>query len=163
MENRLPRKTTFKPNPIIDEFLLIPLIEIPTKQEKYKRLIWNFYLKRSIDKNKEFETFIRAKLLKEKQHNWPLKDLLEVYISITGKKSRINIVDIDNLLKSVLDCLNGIVYNDDKQIIQVIGRKFSSDEIPGNNSLIIAIRKTKGPNDLKFSNLSLGSFINSEY
>ena len=35
--------------------------------------------------------------------------------------------DIDNLIKSVLDSLNGIAYKDDSQIVTVVAEKFYSD------------------------------------
>jgi Holliday junction resolvase RusA-like endonuclease len=38
--------------------------------------------------------------------------------------------DLDNLEKMVLDCLNKIAWNDDKQIVEIHSRKFYSDE-PG--------------------------------
>ena len=34
--------------------------------------------------------------------------------------------DIDNVIKIVLDALNGVAYEDDKQIIEVTGRKWFS-------------------------------------
>jgi Holliday junction resolvase RusA-like endonuclease len=40
-------------------------------------------------------------------------------------------VDLDNLSKAVLDAMNGIVYEDDKQIVDLRLRKFYSKESPG--------------------------------
>ncbi|MCE9540050.1 MAG: RusA family crossover junction endodeoxyribonuclease [Bacteroidetes bacterium] len=163
MKEQPLKSVTWTPNPIIDITLMIPLIEIPSKQEKYKKIFHNIYLKKSVDKNKKFETLIKEKLSEEKSKEWPLTGLLEVFISITAKKSRINKVDIDNLLKSILDCLNGVVYKDDSQIIQVIGRKFTSEDISVENSLMIAIRKSKDHRDLKFTDFTFGAFSNPEY
>lgn len=39
-------------------------------------------------------------------------------------------IDIDNVLKSVFDALNGICYYDDKQIVQVIGVKRYTQDTP---------------------------------
>lgn len=36
--------------------------------------------------------------------------------------------DTDNYIKLVLDAINGIFYKDDSQVVEVIGRKFYSDE-----------------------------------
>ena len=36
--------------------------------------------------------------------------------------------DVDNLLKFTLDCLNGVVFKDDSQIIYLAGGKFYSEE-----------------------------------
>jgi Holliday junction resolvase RusA-like endonuclease len=38
--------------------------------------------------------------------------------------------DLDNLEKMILDCLNKIVWEDDKQIVEIHSRKFYSDQ-PG--------------------------------
>lgn len=35
--------------------------------------------------------------------------------------------DIDNILKSVLDALNRVAYEDDKQVVEVIGRKYYTE------------------------------------
>jgi Holliday junction resolvase RusA-like endonuclease len=162
MKENITKKIKWHPNPIIDITLIIPLIEIPTKQEKFKPLFRNIYLKKNIDKNKQFENFIRQKLDSEREKDWPLKEQIEVFVQVTAKKSRYKTVDIDNLLKSIFDCLNGIVYKDDSQIIQVVARKLIGDDIPTGNSLVIAIRKVKDSRDLKFTDFELGVFIEEE-
>lgn len=151
-------KVLFKRNPDIDELFLIPILQIPTKQEKYKKLFGRLYWQKSVDANKEFEAFIRAKLQEEKSEEWPLKGNLEVYVAVSAKAKRIKQIDIDNILKSVFDCLNGVVYKDDSQILQVLGRKFPGDEIPLHNSLIIAIRKINTLQESKFGNFHIGDF-----
>ena len=35
--------------------------------------------------------------------------------------------DMDNILKSVLDALNGVAYADDKQVVELIGRKYYTE------------------------------------
>lgn len=35
--------------------------------------------------------------------------------------------DMDNIIKSVLDALNGVAYEDDKQVVEVIGRKYYTE------------------------------------
>jgi len=39
-----------------------------------------------------------------------------------------NIGDIDNLVKSVLDGLNGYAYEDDSQVVELVARKLYSEE-----------------------------------
>ena len=36
--------------------------------------------------------------------------------------------DVDNVIKIVLDALNGVAYNDDAQVIEVIANKYYSDK-----------------------------------
>lgn len=50
--------------------------------------------------------------------------------------------DMDNILKSVLDALNGTAYIDDKQVIEVIGRKYYDSE-GGEGYLWINVREVK--------------------
>jgi Holliday junction resolvase RusA-like endonuclease len=43
--------------------------------------------------------------------------------ALTGELASITKPDLDNQLKLVLDSLNGVVYVDDRQIVQIIARK----------------------------------------
>lgn len=49
--------------------------------------------------------------------------------------------DIDNCIKFALDCMNGIVFNDDKQIVKLIANKHYSDKA---NTLITVEKILKG-------------------
>ena len=46
--------------------------------------------------------------------------------------------DLDNLEKMILDCLNKIVWEDDKQIVEIHSRKFYSDD-PGTMVEIVEV------------------------
>lgn len=48
--------------------------------------------------------------------------------------------DMDNILKVVLDGLNSVAYEDDKQVIEVTGRKYYSD---GDGYMWISVREVK--------------------
>lgn len=48
--------------------------------------------------------------------------------------------DIDNVLKVVLDALNSLAYDDDKQVVEVIGRKYYTE---GDGYLWISVREVK--------------------
>ena len=47
--------------------------------------------------------------------------------AIAGKMAHATKPDIDNLLKAILDGMNGIAYEDDKQIVEIIADKWYSD------------------------------------
>jgi crossover junction endodeoxyribonuclease RusA len=47
---------------------------------------------------------------------------------VIGAYAKESLVDFDNVLKSVLDGMNGIVYNDDRQVCFVTGRKVWGSE-----------------------------------
>ena len=48
--------------------------------------------------------------------------------------------DMDNILKVVLDGLNRVAYEDDKQVVELIGRKYYTE---GDGYLWISIREVK--------------------
>ena len=69
---------------------------------------------------------------------------LEVYMSIPkseSKKNRIKMErgeiyptkangDLDNIVKSILDGLNGIAYEDDRQVVEIEASKYYTDKEP---------------------------------
>ena len=44
---------------------------------------------------------------------------------------------MDNLCKFLLDCLNGVLYNDDGQVIRLVAEKSFGDDRGGNGYTII--------------------------
>lgn len=38
--------------------------------------------------------------------------------------------DLDNLLKATLDCLTGIIWEDDRQVIEILARKYQEKKNP---------------------------------
>lgn len=48
--------------------------------------------------------------------------------------------DIDNILKSVLDAMNRVAYEDDKQVVELIGRKYYTES---DGYLWVSIREVK--------------------
>ena len=48
--------------------------------------------------------------------------------------------DIDNIIKSVLDGLNGVAYEDDKQVVEAIGRKYYTE---GDGYLWVSVSEVK--------------------
>ena len=48
--------------------------------------------------------------------------------------------DIDNILKSVLDSMNRVAYEDDKQVVELIGRKYYTES---DGYLWVSIREVK--------------------
>ena len=130
---------------------------IPTKQDKFKPLIGyqgvliennkevilnNLYVKQP-DKDavqefeKEFREFISQKLEDKLPIKYPKE--VEVVLVISVEKKRFFNVDVDNLTKTVLDCLKGLVIDDDSQIVNIYASKFIHPEgIPG---IMIGLRE----------------------
>ena len=164
-------------HPELDFFIFIlggP--EIPTKQDKFKPLKgYQAMLEEEDgikDLSEEFDLYIKQKgqsgtqqkfeehfkqSIKElltDEHPYSLETKLEVIISVSMEKSRLKDVDIDNLIKSVLDCFNGLVYVDDSQIINVLGMK-NVNEFQPRNALIVGIRKVSSHENSWFKNIKL--------
>jgi len=66
----------------------------------------------------------------------PLTDDLTVQLVFYRKGKRR--ADIDNLSKSILDAMNGIIFNDDRQIVQLTAAVFYRSTTPG-----VAVKITK--------------------
>jgi Holliday junction resolvase RusA-like endonuclease len=56
-----------------------------------------------------------------------------------NKASIKNTADVDNLCKFLLDCLNGVLYNDDGQVIRLVAEKSFGDDRGGNGYTIVSI------------------------
>jgi len=153
--------------------------EIPTKQDKFKPLKgyqvlieeneggtkdlseeYELYIKKKGKTNhQEFEEKFKEQIVENLTEEHPYKkDIkLEVIVSISIKEKRLNIVNLDNLIKSVLDCFTGLVYEDDSQIVSVLGRKDVNGFIPL-NGIFVGIRKLDDKKTFLFENLKLEYF-----
>ena len=127
----------FKQNPNLDFlFGYFGKMPIPTKQDGYKPIdfvgiddesaetvLKDFYQRKpetlSVQKFKNaIQEITKDKFKESDKIEMPNQVHLSLSISITEK--RFFEVDIDNLAKTVLDSLNGIVYDDDKQVSSLI-------------------------------------------
>jgi len=153
-------KAIIKKHPELDFFIgMMGGPEIPTKQDKFKLLDKEIYhkdgdefikieeddlylKKQGKDSLQVFEKNLREIIKEQVTEAMPYASeiKLEVIVSVSMKEKRLKVVDMDNLLKSVLDCLNGLVYTDDSQIVNLYGSKEVNEAIPL-NSLMIGIRK----------------------
>lgn len=131
---------TFFQNPRVD-FLFGSFggAPIPTKQDKFKpdevfgvdkdgqhQPLDDFYVKKpDKDSQLRFQQYIQ-KLAKDvitadkiikKPHE------VEVILAISITEKRYKEVDLDNLAKFVLDCLNGVAFEDDSQVCSLICNK----------------------------------------
>ncbi|MCA0235861.1 MAG: RusA family crossover junction endodeoxyribonuclease [Bacteroidetes bacterium] len=74
------------------------------------------------------------------EHPYKKPEPLEVIIDVSMDEKRLQEVDIDNLTKAILDSLNGLVYEDDSQIISLLATKNVNGFIPI-NGLLIGVRR----------------------
>lgn len=161
------KKIVLRKNPIFD-WCIMELggqDPIPTKQEKYKPLIgYEGHIKdgenepivfkelyvRNPDKDivKKFELEFKKSIAKNLGSEFPIKSpqRVEAVLNILVEKKRYFEVDLDNLAKTVLDCLKGIIIEDDSQIVALcVQKEIHPFNIPG---ISIGIRKV---NDIKES------------
>jgi Holliday junction resolvase RusA-like endonuclease len=155
-------KVALKKNPDLDFFIgFLGGAEIPTKQDWYEPMTgykftvveqdgtetemdeYDFYIKKKSGNNlKKFnDTFkeqIRENLKTEHPYKKPEK--LEVIISVSMDEERLGKVDVDNLAKAILDCFNGLVFEDDSQIVSLMVFKDINGFYPI-NGLMVGVRR----------------------
>lgn len=180
LERIKDKRILFEKNPDID-FLIVhtQAKHIPTKQDGFIALkdfdmiahregdeIYVYPLEegeelytRRKDKNslKEFtevfQELIQGQLTNEHPYKRNVK--LEVIISIQTDLSRIKEVDIDNQVKAILDCLNGLVYEDDSQIVNILARKETNLANSITQAVSVGVRKINDNSDSMFKDMWL--------
>lgn len=128
-----------------DKFKPIPHAKIQELDETTKELLneYDLYVKKKGKSSiQEFEKSIREKLTEVKLEDQPYPKSIpvEAIISVSMNAKRLKQVDVDNLAKSVLDCCNGIIFEDDSQVQNLLVQK-NVNEFAPLNGLTIAFRK----------------------
>ncbi len=166
---------TFYQNPRID-FLFGTFggEPIPTKQDKFKPVevygvdedgnhqpLDDFYVKKpGKDSILRFQEYIKglAKDVISEDKIIKKPNEVEVILSISITQSRFKEVDIDNLAKFVLDCLNGVAFEDDSQVSSLLCNKHVHPM--KENGIFIAITKLSGSNRGFFQDIKLFGELN---
>lgn len=95
----------------------------PAKTKNFEKLIANEYIKQS--NNYIFDKVpIKVSVIIEK--NIPKSATKKHRAELLSQKWNITKPDIDNCLKSILDALNGIAYQDDNQVSSISAYKINS-------------------------------------
>lgn len=95
----------------------------PVKTKNFEKLIANEYIKQS--NNYIFDKVpIKVSVIIEK--NIPKSATKKHRAELLSQKWNITKPDIDNCLKSILDALNGIAYQDDNQVSSITACKINS-------------------------------------
>lgn len=110
------------------------IVYTPKKTKDYEELIKTYYLLKApmlmfADDNISLSITVWYDIPKSTPKG-KAKDMLNGDIEPNKKP------DIDNIVKVVIDALNGVAYNDDKQVIEVTAKK----QYAANPMLIIDIR-----------------------
>jgi Holliday junction resolvase RusA-like endonuclease len=78
--------------------------------------------KRDRAEKQKVEQAIRDSILKHKPTLYQTEKLF-IAIQVLGSEKYFRAVDIDNLVKFLLDCMKGIIYKDDKQVHSLLADK----------------------------------------
>ena len=122
-------------------YFIVPGEVVPKGRPRFTRSGHAFTPKRTTD----YETKVKSYYVTEYPYGKAFEDesleiVLNVYMALPksiSKKKRDHMLcyefptkrpDLDNLLKSVCDALNGVAYNDDSQIVMATVNKFWSEE-----------------------------------
>ncbi len=136
---------------------------VPTKQDKFKPVTGyelvmeeedgkvskvtdeELYLKKkgpdsTKDFGEELKQLIRGSMSSE--HPYASDIPVEVLISVDMNAKRFNEVDVDNLAKYILDCMTGLVFIDDAQVVNLYVNKDVNAFIPL-HGFFIGVRQLK--------------------
>lgn len=95
------------------------------------------------DETRNYEKMVALKYKQAKGEllGGTIKLILEIYYPIPASETKGNKIlmasnikrpdkkpDIDNVIKIIMDGLNGVAYHDDKQIISIVANKYYSNE-----------------------------------
>lgn len=136
------KKVAVKKHPKLDwAIALLGGQPVPTKQDKFKPLkgyqgvlnengvetiLEELYIRNPSKKSiQEFEGKLRDYVLENKQPDQPYKmpTKVEVILAFDINSKRFFEVDVDNLSKNILDCLKGIIFEDDSQVVNLLAMK----------------------------------------
>jgi Holliday junction resolvase RusA-like endonuclease len=87
------------------------------------------------ESGQQFEALIRKKIAPD--NAWPLKGRVLLAIDITLSPESFKTKDIDNVSKSILDALKGLVYDDDRQVVSL----FVSKSVGECSSFFVGVRE----------------------
>lgn len=144
------RNKTYYQNPQIDHLVIFPDLDIvPTKQDKYKISTNSelpsgkvyYELNSDTQSVMYLDEVIRGHFTTINFDIIPKNIPVEIVLSIgTDTQKRYNNVDVDNLAKAILDCLNGCVLEDDSQVQRLVCTKFVDSTLKW-HSIALAITK----------------------
>lgn len=147
---------SFFANPYFDTVLLFFPLHVTTSADRYKKLICEECQKENLYQKKEYEinksnyiNKIQKSLLRDPNPDWPYKKNLLVQCFVINLPAEIKRIDVDNLSKTILDSLQGVVYDNDSQVIALTCEKGC---VLGQKSLLLAIRQLEDGEKPLFQN-----------
>ncbi len=112
-EDRLESPATFYTVGWEKVFMAILDTPLPTGQMKNRK-----------ERYRPFVEALRKQVeLLGRDADMPYQERLNVLISINGPREYVQRVDLDNMVKTLLDCVKGILFVDDKQVFHIEASK----------------------------------------
>ncbi len=140
-------------NPYFDELMIFFGITVLTSQDRYVQVSCSqcerkqLYEKKEKDNKTDYIAAIQEKLRNNPNPAWPFKGRLHIQFSVSDKQSRLNDIDLDNLAKTILDSLQGVVFENDAQIDALVATK---DFTQGMIANLVAIKELQPGEKPKF-------------
>ena len=94
----------------------------------YQYLKHNRYRKYITDKGRKYKEILQVEFRKVMEEMEIIQGEVVMEIDLFFDNKRCN--DVDNYAKCILDCMNGVVFLDDRQIIDLHIKKFYDKENP---------------------------------
>lgn len=136
---------SFFANPYFDTVLLFLPLHVTTSSDRYKPIDCgqcqkaNLYQKKEYVLNKSnYINKVQKMLAQDPNPDWPYKKKLLVQCFVSNIPAEVKRIDVDNLAKTILDSLQGVIYENDSQVIALSCEKGSILE---QKSLLLAIRE----------------------
>lgn len=133
--------TTYYQNPYYDNVFGTLYVNVPSKRTRYKqdenKKIIKIY---EAPSSANFEKEMKKWLSSEPDPGWPFKGELFLVISVRLTKKEYLRKDVDNIAKTIIDSLKGVVYEDDTQISSLYVNKRISDV----GGFFVAVKCLKG-------------------
>ena len=126
-------------NPVYDFILIVVGSKIPSKRSSYS-------INQNGDKilkpyrGQQFEKALQEGIKSIPNQNMPFEGRLLLYLQISMKSKSYREQDLDNVTKTILDSLKGVVFKDDSQIDALVANK----SISNSPAFTIGIIKLKG-------------------
>lgn len=142
---------TFFANPYFDDVMVFFPHSVFTSQDKFAPFSCdecgkpNLYIAKDKATKAGYIAEVHAMLLNYPNPKWPYQGRLLLQFSVSDLLSRLNTIDLDNLAKSILDSLKGVVYTDDVQIHGLVGLKEYTGGLTGTTVAVKELSANERP------------------
>jgi Holliday junction resolvase RusA-like endonuclease len=132
-------------NPIYDLIIIVIGADIPSKRLSYSINALGEKVIKQPYRGQQFESALAEGIKSYSHEGLPFSGRILLSLNVSLTKSNYRIKDVDNIAKTILDSLKGIIYKDDNQIDTLVVNK----SISNNPSFSIGIYRLRDEDDGK--------------